>query len=113
MTRMTDNQPEQYPAEHLGFFRGVLILFVIAAILVGCAFKCKSEGISEEFLDKLALLESGNNPNAIGDGGKSRGLFQMKLEAWLEVSEYFQSIGLTVHPFSQAFNPVVSRQYAR
>ena len=39
-------------------------------------------------VDGLIFTESGGNPNAVGDGGKSKGLGQMSRAAWKDVEEW-------------------------
>ena len=38
----------------------------------------------EDFMDKVAIIESNNNPNAIGDSGNAIGAYQMHKEAYLD-----------------------------
>lgn len=45
--------------------------------------------ISDQLLDALAIRESNNDPNAIGDNGKAIGAFQMQPIAYQEVQEFF------------------------
>jgi hypothetical protein len=38
----------------------------------------------EDFMDKVAIIESNNNPNAIGDNGNAIGAYQMHKDAYLD-----------------------------
>ena len=59
------------------------------------------------FLTALALVESGGNPNAIGDGGASWGMYQLQAAYVQDASEWGLSNGVIDKPFehSDAFNP--------
>ena len=59
------------------------------------------------FLKALALVESGGNPEAIGDGGDSWGKYQLQAAYVQDASEWGLSSGLIDKPFehSDAFNP--------
>lgn len=64
-------------------------------------------------LDRIARIESNNNPSAIGDNGKSRGMFQMTEAAWIDVSAIRKAKGLPVYPWATgAHDARISRQYA-
>lgn len=53
------------------------------------------------FADRIVMAESSGNPNAQGDGGKSRGLMQLTQGTW-EMN--------TTAPWSRAFEPALNRQ---
>ena len=59
------------------------------------------------FLKALALVESGGNPEAIGDGGDSWGKYQLQSAYVQDASEWGLSNGVIGKPFkhSDAFNP--------
>jgi len=38
----------------------------------------------EDFMDRVAIIESNNNPNAIGDNGNAIGAYQMHKDAFLD-----------------------------
>lgn len=48
------------------------------ACLTGYSFEI------EDFMDRLAIIESNNNPNAIGDNGNAIGAYQMHKDAFLD-----------------------------
>jgi len=66
--------------------------------------------------DKLATAvakaESNNDPQAIGDGGKARGAFQMWEIAWTQASKARRLEGKKVYPYAYAHDAFVSKQYA-
>jgi hypothetical protein len=68
--------------------------------------------VSERFLDAVAVAESRGNPNAVGSSG-DRGLFQFTPIAWEQTSRLRRAQGFQVFPFSAAFDPAISRIYAR
>jgi len=59
------------------------------------------------FLKALALVESGENPEAIGDGGASWGMYQLQAAYVQDASEWGLSNGVIDKPFvhEDAFNP--------
>ena len=59
------------------------------------------------FLKALALVESGGNPQAVGDGGASWGMYQLQAAYVQDASEWGLSNGVIDTPFdhSDAFNP--------
>ena len=68
--------------------------------------------VSERFLDAVAVAESRGNPNAVGSAG-DRGLFQFTPIAWEQTSRLRRAQGFESFPFSAAFDPAISRIYAR
>lgn len=48
------------------------------ACLTGYSFEI------EDFMDRVAIIESNNNPNAIGDNGNAIGAYQMHKDAFLD-----------------------------
>ena len=48
--------------------------------------------VTDNFLTKVALIESNGNPNAIGDKGKSLGMFQMSKEAFQDAFAYCRMV---------------------
>jgi len=62
-----------------------IVLMSIFVSIVGQSNQCDSKRLDVKRLMKtFALIESSNNPNAIGDGGKAYGLYQFHLARWLE-----------------------------
>lgn len=57
--------------------------------LLIAAVSCEAKSIvTEDFVHKIAIIESNCNPDAIGDGGRSRGAFQIQEAAWSEAVAY-------------------------
>lgn len=74
-----------------------LILFLILFIKVGFAV----EPLNIEYIvNTICLAESSNNPLAVGDHGKSRGLMQIKEATWKRY---------TKESWDKAFNPKSNR----
>ena len=59
----------------------------------------------ETFLDALAQAESAGNPQALGDNGQARGLFQIHQKYWTDGTAL---LGVN-WPYSYAFDPQRSR----
>jgi hypothetical protein len=60
---------------------------VIGAAIVMLSFVSCAHASWDRYLDALALVESNNNPSAIGDKGKSRGAYQIQLAVWRDVNK--------------------------
>jgi hypothetical protein len=64
----------------------------------------------------IALIESDNQPNAIGDkthpDGPAIGAFQIHQSAWMDISDMRAKLYLPVYPYHDAFKPRVAREYA-
>jgi hypothetical protein len=65
-----------------------------------------------KWLDLVEQVESSGNANAIGDGGKARGAFQMWQIAWADVSNYRRERDLKVYPYAKAWDYHIARLYA-
>jgi hypothetical protein len=67
----------------------------------------------EALVRAVSIVESGNNPEAVGDSGRAVGPFQFWEIAWRDVSEnYREPRGLAVWPYSKASNLGASKVYA-
>lgn len=61
----------------------------------------------------LAEIESGNNPAAIGDNGRARGLYQMHQEAWDDVTRKRKTLNVLTWSWSTgAHHSQASTSYA-
>ena len=60
----------------------------------------------------VALAESRNDINAVGDNGKARGAYQMWQIAWQQTSVERRKAGKKVYHFAYAHDARVSRDYA-
>lgn len=68
------------------------LLSVVASFaLVAC--NANAAPPSEQLLDAIATVESNNNPNAVGDGGKAIGVFQIHRVYWQDAVQHDPSIG--------------------
>jgi soluble lytic murein transglycosylase-like protein len=81
---------------------------VLALLTMSCVASA-----SPNMLKAVATVESSNNPQAVGDNGKARGLYQMHEPAWRQVSEARQKRGLKVWPWAYAHDAYVSGIYAQ
>lgn len=62
---------------------------VVASLFVALSFvSCAHAAtIDAKFLDALAIVESNNNPKAIGDNGRSHGAYQIQRTVWCDVNK--------------------------
>jgi len=64
----------------------------------------------------IALIESDNQPHAIGDkshqDGPAIGAFQIHQSAWMDISDIRAKQCLPVYPYHDAFKPRIAREYA-
>lgn len=56
----------------------------LLALLLGCASVEAKSIITDDYLDKVAMIESNFNYDAVGDKGKAIGAYQMHEAAWRE-----------------------------
>lgn len=59
------------------------------------------EAAEYRMLQAIALVESGANPAAIGDGGNARGAWQMHRAAWIDSNRYRKLRGLAHYSWSR------------
>lgn len=85
----------------------IVLMLALFAVLSSCAAPSL---VTEQFLESLALVESGNKAAAVGDGGKARGSFQIWRSAWQDVN---RTHGWKTDYESGSTNRAVSRRYAR
>jgi len=85
-----------------------LAMVVYAALcLEGLSYGAETE--LERTLDAIARVESGGNPNAIGDRGAALGAYQIHEGYWKDGSRF---LGV-VWPYTDVKDPVKSRRIAR
>lgn len=82
-------------------------------LTISLLLACSCLGVDSAWLNTLAQVESSGNPASIGDGGKARGLFQMHQGAWTDATAIRKRQGKSVWPYSDAFDAVKAREYAR
>lgn len=73
--------------------------FFIVLCTLSCA-GCSPAFASPSVIDTIILAESSGRPNAIGDGGKARGLMQIQESTWKR---------LTNIPWDKAFDPKINK----
>lgn len=61
---------------------------IITIILSSLVAYAKGSVVTNDFLDKVAVIESNNNPNAVGDRGRAIGAYQMHEPAFREACTY-------------------------
>lgn len=66
----------------VGAAAAIIVSAIVVLSFVSCAHA--QDKTWNRILDGIALVESGNNHRAIGDGGKARGAFQFHRAAWAE-----------------------------
>jgi len=49
--------------------------------------------LNPKFVHALGWVESKNNPNSVGDSGKSVGIYQIQWAAWYDAKEFNPKIG--------------------
>jgi len=79
----------------------ILAMLLCSPALAQYATNARIDG----WLDRTAMLESGNKPAAVGDKGRSRGAYQIQERPWRHYSRVPWRIG--------AHDPVESRRVAR
>lgn len=68
--------------------------------------------VSQDMLKAVAMVESSNNPKAVGDGGKALGMYQLHKPAWEQISEQRKKAGLETWSWSYALDKDISAIYA-
>lgn len=58
------------------------------ALLTAVAACAAATPITDSFLDAVAVIESNNNPNAVGDSGRAIGAYQMHQPAFREACQH-------------------------
>lgn len=61
-------------------------------------------------IDALSIVESNNNPDAVGDGGKAAGILQMHSPVVEDVNDFY---GTNYAWPRDAFNPATAREICR
>lgn len=71
-----------------------------------------AESADYRFLQALALVESGANPKATGDGNRAVGAWQMHFAAWIDANNWLRSKGRKTLDRSRWREPSVQREVA-
>jgi hypothetical protein len=86
-------------------------------ILINCLFWAipilASAVDFNRLVDAVAVAESNNDSQAVGDGGKARGAYQMWQIAWQQTTVERRKEGKQVYHFAYAHDAFVSREYAK
>lgn len=83
------------------------------AVLAVAAMPVLSQAIEDKELNAIGMIESSNNPQAVGDGTKARGEFQFHKPTWEHASIIRKAKGRPVFDYSYAHDRVVAREYAK
>lgn len=88
---------------------------IVAATLLGAGnLATHAAEINGKLIHAVALVESGNNPRAVGDQGRANGAFQMWKPAWADCSRWLERNGFKSTPYEKGVNdPNVSHQYCK
>lgn len=97
----------QSKAESKAIFRTSCYLMLAVFGWIAFANSCKASVVTEEFLDRVAWIESRNNPNAVGKAGE-RSTYQLTPKA----VEHVRTTRGWKHSFSEATKRH-ARAYAR
>jgi soluble lytic murein transglycosylase-like protein len=81
----------------------IIKLAMLMALITAQAWALNSTEL-DALQQKLIMAESSNNPDAIGDHGKSRGLMQIQKATWKVYSK---------EPWDKAFDPNINHQVGR
>ena len=84
----------------------------IRTLLFALAFTTTAYAVSPAMLEAVAMVESSNNPKAVGDSGLARGLYQLHKPAWEQVSQARKKAGLPIWDWSYAHDRQISGIYA-
>ncbi len=82
----------------------IKVLLLLPTISMGMDFHALA--------DAVAVAESNNNSQAVGDSGKARGAYQMWRVAWDQVNKVRAKEKRYRYPWAYAHDPFVSKQYA-
>ena len=92
----------------------------LLALLIGCTCLKAKSIVTDDLLDKFAMIESNYNYTAVGDGGKALGAWQMHKAAVYEslnmlyrkTGNKFSDCGITWNKETM-FDPLKSRMIAK
>ena len=82
-------------------------------ILLLTAAAAHATVVTDQFLERVAYVESNNNPRAVGDKGKAVGAFQFWSVSWEHTSQLRKAKNLPVYPYAAAGDAAKAREYAR
>lgn len=92
----------------------------LLALLIGCTCLEAKSIVTDDLIDKFAMIESNYNHNAVGDGGKALGAWQMHKNAVDEsLSTLYRKTGNDMRSLGMGWNkgtmfdPLQSRMIAK
>jgi len=92
---------------------GSVLTFVVAAALPAVAIAGNTKEVApdeiDRLLDAIAKVESYHDPDAIGDGGRAAGAYQIHRSYWADGTKF---LGVT-WDYSLAADPVKAREVVR
>jgi hypothetical protein len=90
-----------------------LSIYLSAAALAACPPQMNTKAFADwRLLQAVALVESGANSKAIGDGGRAKGAWQMHQPAWSDAHAWQREHGGKAWPFSSWQNVEAQRTMA-
>lgn len=81
-----------------------ILLLLMPSIVMGFDYNSLATAV--------AIAESNNKPDAVGDSGKARGAHQMWRIAWDQTNRVRKADGLKQYPWGYAHDRFVGRMYA-
>lgn len=106
-TKWVSGNSPRIPAESLRRFLAACGCFVLMAV-------AQAVEINGKLIHAVAMVESNNNPRAVGDQGKANGAFQMWKPAWQDCSAWLKRNGFKATPYEKGVNdPAISHQYCK
>jgi soluble lytic murein transglycosylase-like protein len=82
---------------------------IITAALLAIASLAPASEVPESLIDALCIVESNNNPKAIGDGGRAYGILQVWEVVIVDVNRAYK----TNYKHKDAFDPDKARDICR
>lgn len=81
--------------------------------MLGGIFHLSGTVVTEEFLDKVVMIESSGGKFLVGDQGKSLGAFQMSRAAWKDATAFRKRNGKMIYRYEDGVMEMeICRSYA-
>ena len=84
-----------------------LLPVLVCLSLASPTLPASNTKVSDRFLDAVMMVESGGDPNAVGDGGKAIGAFQIHRGYWKDAVAFDKTLGGT---YNDCFDPAYARR---
>lgn len=84
-----------------------LLPVLVCLSLTSPTLPASNTKVSDRFLDAIMMVESGGDPNAVGDGGKAIGAFQIHRGYWKDAVAFDKTLGGT---YNDCFDPAYARR---